>query len=170
MRQTANVMPFLTAIQLHNTDFVAERFDTNGKQGVMITDGTGTGKTFSGLAIVKKMVDEGKKNIIIAAPNDTIINQWINAARDFYKIEVTRLKDTDDAGEGIVITTYANFGENEELVNRNWDMVICDESHNLMNSEGGKTTNILSRLRLLTYHPTELRNRAEQTILSEDKI
>ena len=49
-------------------------------------------------------------------------------------------------------------------------MVICDESHNLMNSEGGKTTNILSRLRLLTYHPTELRNRAEQTILSEDKI
>lgn len=170
LRQTANVMPFLTAIQLHNTDFVAERFDTNGKQGVMITDGTGTGKTFSGLAIVKKMVDEGKKNIIIAAPNDTIINQWINAARDFYKLEVTRLKDTDDAGEGIVITTYANFGENEELVNRNWDMVICDESHNLMNSEGGKTTNILSRLRLLTYHPTELRNRAEQTILSEDKI
>lgn len=170
LRQTANVMPFLTAIQLHNTDFVAERFDTNGKQGVMITDGTGTGKTFSGLAIVKKMVDEGKKNIIIAAPNDTIINQWINAARDFYKLEVTRLKDTDDVGEGIVITTYANFGENEELVNRNWDMVICDESHNLMNSEGGKTTNILSRLRLLTYHPTELRNRAEQTILSEDKI
>lgn len=170
LRKTAKVMPFLTAIQLHNTDFVAERFDTNGKQGVMITDGTGTGKTFSGLAIVKKMVDEGKKNIIIAAPNDTIINQWINAARDFYKLEVTRLKDTDDAGEGIVITTYANFGENEELVNRNWDMVICDESHNLMNSEGGKTTNILSRLRLLTYHPTELRNRAEQTILSEDKI
>lgn len=170
LRQTANVMPFLTAIQLHNTDFVAERFDTNGKQGVMITDGTGTGKTFSGLAIVKKMVDEGKKNIIIAAPNDTIINQWIDAARDFYKLEVNRLKDTDDAGEGIVITTYANFGENEELVNRNWDMVICDESHNLMNSEGGKTTNILSRLRLLTYHPTELRNRAEQTILSEDKI
>ena len=170
LRQTANVMPFLTAIQLHNTDFVAERFDTNGKQGVMITDGTGTGKTFSGLAIVKKMVDEGKKNIIIAAPNDTIINQWINAARDFYKLEVTRLKDTDDAGEGIVITTYANFGENEELANRNWDMVICDESHNLMNSEGGKTTNILSRLRLLTYHPKELRNRAEQTILSKDKI
>ena len=170
LRETAKVMPFLTAIQLHNTDFVAERFDTNGKQGVMITDGTGTGKTFSGLAIVKKMFDEGKKNIIIAAPNDTIINQWIDIARDFYKLEVTRLKDTDDAGEGIVITTYANFGENEELVKRNWDMVICDESHNLMNSEGGKVTNILSRLRLLTYHPTELRNRAEQTILSEDKI
>lgn len=170
LQQTAKVMPFLTAIQLHNTDFVAERFDTNGKQGVMITDGTGTGKTFSGLAIVKKMVGEGKKNIIIAAPNDTIINQWIESARDFYNLEVTRLKDTDDAGEGIVITTYANFGENEELVNRNWDMVICDESHNLMNSESGKTTNILSRLRLLTYHPTELRNRAEQTILSEDKI
>lgn len=170
LQQTAKVMPFLTAIQLHNTDFVAERFDTNGKQGVMITDGTGTGKTFSGLAIVKKMVGEGKKNIIIAAPNDTIINQWIESARDFYNLEVTRLKDTDDAGEGIAITTYANFGENEELVNRNWDMVICDESHNLMNSESGKTTNILSRLRLLTYHPTELRNRAEQTILSEDKI
>ena len=170
LQQTAKVMPFLTAIQLHNTDFVAERFETNGKQGVMITDGTGTGKTFSGLATVKKMVDEGKKNIIIAAPNDTIINQWIGSARDFYNLEVTRLKDTDDAGEGIVITTYANFGENEELVNRNWDMVICDESHNLMNSESGKTTNILSRLRLLTYHPTELRNRAEQTILSEDKI
>ena len=170
LQQTAKVMPFLTAIQLHNTDFVAERFETNGKQGVMITDGTGTGKTFSGLAIVKKMVGEGKKNIIIAAPNDTIINQWIESARDFYNLEVTRLKDTDDVGEGIVITTYANFGENEELVNRNWDMVICDESHNLMNSESGKTTNILSRLRLLTYHPTELRNRAEQTILSEDKI
>lgn len=170
LRKTAKVMPFLSEIQLSNTDFVAERFDTNGKQGVMITDGTGTGKTFSGLAVAKEMADEGKGNTLIVTPSDSIANQWIAAAEDFFNLNVAKLEDTKDAGKGAVITTYANLGANEELVKRDWDLVVCDEAHNLMNNEAGEKTAALSKVRLLTLHPSELRSRAEQTILPEKKL
>lgn len=170
LQQTAKVMPFLTAIQLHNTDFVAERFETNGKQGVMITDGTGTGKTFSGLAVAKEMVEDGKENILIVTPSDSVNNQWANAAKDFFGIELSKLDNIQDAGKGAVITTYANLGANDALIKRDWDLVICDESHYLMNNEQGEKTAALAKLRQLTLHPRELRARAEERILPEEKL
>lgn len=170
LRQTANVMPFLSKIQFSNTDFVADRLVDNGKQGVMITDGTGTGKTFSGLAVAKEMVEDGKENILIVTPSDSVNNQWANAAKDFFGIELSKLDNIQDAGKGAVITTYANLGANDALIKRDWDLVICDESHYLMNNEQGEKTAALAKLRQLTLHPRELRARAEERILPEEKL
>jgi len=170
LRKTAKTMPFLSTIQLSNSDFVADRFTDNGKQGVMITDGTGTGKTFSGLSVVKALIEKGKDNILIVTPSDSINNQWVSAAGDFFGINLNKLEDTKDAGKGAVITTYANLGANEALIKRNWDLVICDESHNLMNNEKGEKTAALTKMRQLTLHPTELNHRAEQLILPKEKL
>jgi hypothetical protein len=170
LRKTAKTMPFLSTIQLSNSDFVADRFTDNGKQGVMITDGTGTGKTFSGLSVAKALIEKGKDNILIVTPSDSINNQWVIAAGDFFGINLNKLEDTKDAGKGAVITTYANLGANEALIKRNWDLVICDESHNLMNNEKGEKTAALTKMRQLTLHPTELNHRAEQLILPEEKL
>lgn len=170
LRKTAKTMPFLSTIQLSNSDFVADRFTDNGKQGVMITDGTGTGKTFSGLSVAKALIEKGKDNILIVTPSDSINNQWVSAAGDFFGINLNKLEDTKDAGKGAVITTYANLGANEALIKRNWDLVICDESHNLMNNEKGEKTAALTKMRQLTLHPTELNHRAEQLILPKEKL
>ncbi|WP_418309318.1 LPD38 domain-containing protein [Phascolarctobacterium succinatutens] len=170
LRKTAKAMPFLSTIQLSNSDFVADRLADNGKQGVMITDGTGTGKTFSGLAIAKEMVEDGKENILIVTPSDSVNNQWANAAKDFFGIELSKLDNIQDAGKGAVITTYANLGANDALIKRDWDLVICDESHYLMNNEQGEKTAALAKLRQLTLHPRELRARAEERILPEKKL
>ena len=170
LRKTAKVMPFLSKIQFSNTDFVADRLVDNGKQGVMITDGTGTGKTFSGLAVAKEMVEDGKENILIVTPSDSVNNQWANAAKDFFGIELSKLDNIQDAGQGAVITTYANLGANDALIKRDWDLVICDESHYLMNNEQGEKTAALAKLRQLTLHPRELRARAEERILPEEKL
>lgn len=170
LRKTAKVMPFLSKIQFYNTDFVADRLADNGKQGVMITDGTGTGKTFSGLAVAKEMVEDGKENILIVTPSDSLNNQWANAAKDFFGIELSKLDNIQDAGKGAVITTYANLGANDALIKRDWDLVICDESHYLMNNEQGEKTAALAKLRQLTLHPRELRARAEERILPEEKL
>lgn len=170
LRKTAKVMPFLSKIQFSNTDFVADRLADNGKQGVMITDGTGAGKTFSGLAVAKEMVEDGKENILIVTPSDSVNNQWANAAKDFFGIELSKLDNIQDAGKGAVITTYANLGANDALIKRDWDLVICDESHYLMNNEQGEKTAALAKLRQLTLHPRELRARAEERILPEEKL
>ena len=170
LRKTAKVMPFLSKIQFSNTDFVADRLVDNSKQGVMITDGTGTGKTFSGLAVAKEMVEDGKENILIVTPSDSVNNQWANAAKDFFGIELSKLDNIQDAGKGAVITTYANLGANDALIKRDWDLVICDESHYLMNNEQGEKTAALAKLRQLTLHPRELRARAEERILPEEKL
>ena len=170
LRKTAKTMPFLSTIQLSNSDFVADRLADNGKQGVMITDGTGTGKTFSGLAVAKEMVEDGKENILIVTPSDSVNNQWANAAKDFFGIKLSKLDNIQDAGKGAVITTYANLGANDALIKRDWDLVICDESHYLMNNEQGEKTAALAKLRQLTLHPRELRARAEERILPEEKL
>lgn len=120
--------------------------------GMMFTNGTGTGKTYTGLGIVKCFVDADKKNILIIAPSDGILKQWEEAAAKDFGITLTRLNSTKDAGEGAVTATYANVGANQALVNRDFDLVITDESHNLMGSESATPTDALKLVRAVTGH------------------
>ena len=118
--------------------------------GMMFTNGTGTGKTYTGLGVVKRFADAGKNNILIIAPSDGILKQWEEAAAKDFGITLTRLDSTKDAGKGAVTATYANVGANQALVNRDFDLVITDESHNLMGSESAKPTDALQLVRAVT--------------------
>lgn len=150
-----NDLPMLKPEQQEDVEFIETRVNVNNKPGVMLTNGTGTGKTYSGLGFVKRMYDAGKKNILIVSPSENINNQWIEAADKSFGITIQKLDSTKDSGKDgeVCITTYANLQANRELVNRNWDAVVSDESHTLMQNKDGEETGYLSMLRALTLNP-----------------
>lgn len=147
----AETVPALNSGQQADVAFAEARLSEH--PGVMLTNGTGTGKTFSGLGIIKRMALNGKDNTIIVVPSDPIANQWVKAGSSFFDMAIKRLRDTkDNGGKGIVITTFANFGDNETLALRNWDACLIDEAHRLMMNQEGEPTAALNRLRALTKH------------------
>ena len=125
----------------------ADREHAYGK-GYMFTNGTGTGKTFTGLGIAKRLVKQGKGRILIVTPSQKKVSDWIKDGRNL-NMEIRDLdswaKDrgttaTTESGEGVVITTFANFGVNKKLLETKWDAVIYDESHRIMEDKNGAET------------------------------
>lgn len=120
--------------------------------GMLLTNGTGTGKTASGLGAAKRSINEGKDSIIVVVPSDKIASDWVKFA-GMLGIDLKQLADTkDNGGKGPVITSYANFAANDSLALRNWDMAITDEAHYLSSNEAGESTGALDQLRALTGH------------------
>ena len=125
----------------------ADREHAYGK-GYMFTNGTGTGKTYTGLGIAKRLVKQGKGRILIVTPSQKKVSDWIKDGRKL-NMEIRDLdswaKDrgttaTTESGEGVVITTFANFGVNKKLLETKWDAVIYDESHRIMENKKGTET------------------------------
>lgn len=162
-------LPILLPEQQGDVLFAEERLIENQKPGVMFTNGTGTGKTYTGLGILKRFVNQGKKNILIVTPSNDINKAWIDAAKKDFDIKITPLENTNDIGKDVVVTTYANMGYNNNLVNRDWDLILCDESHRLMSSEQAKVTASLNNLRALTYNHNGLYERFQRLRAEEYK-
>lgn len=121
--------------------------------GVLSTNGTGTGKTATGLGVAKRFYNAGKKNIAIVVPTDKVASDWVKFA-GMIDMPLRQLSGIDDAGgSGPIVTTYANFGQNDALYSRQWDLVIPDESHYLSSNANGDSTAALDKLRGLTGHP-----------------
>lgn len=125
----------------------ADREHAYGK-GYMFTNGTGTGKTFTGLGVAKRLVKQGKGRILIVTPSQKKVSDWIKDGRNL-NMEIRDLDDwakergttaTTESGEGVVITTFANFGVNKKLLETKWDAVIYDESHRIMENKNGTET------------------------------
>lgn len=117
-------------------------------KGYMFTNGTGTGKTYTGLGIAKRLVKQGKGRILIVTPSQKKVSDWIKDGRNL-NMEIRDLDDwakergttaTTESGEGVVITTFANFGVNKKLLETKWDAVIYDESHRIMENKKGADT------------------------------
>ena len=145
-------LPLLHKAQHRDVLFAENRFSKPDGHGVMFTNGTGTGKTFTALGIIKRFERDGKKNILVVAPDNIIINAWKKAST-LFGIDIHKLADTKDAGNGVTITTYANFRDNNTLAGRNWDLIITDESHELEMSKAGSKTGSLNMFRALAMHP-----------------
>ncbi|MFW9598168.1 MAG: DEAD/DEAH box helicase family protein, partial [Paludibacter sp.] len=108
-------------------------------KGMLFTNGTGTGKTYTGLGIAKRFAKQGKGNILIVVPSEAKVLDWAKDGKNL-GLEISPLKDTKDAGQGAVVTTYANFRANEALKERDFDLIMYDESHRLMEEKTGKTS------------------------------
>ncbi|MCF2580371.1 DEAD/DEAH box helicase family protein, partial [Prevotella stercorea] len=117
-------------------------------KGYMFTNGTGTGKTFTGLGVAKRLVKQGKGRILIVTPSQKKVSDWIKDGRNL-NMEIRDLDNwakergttaTTESGEGVVITTFANFGVNKKLLETKWDAVIYDESHRIMENKNGTET------------------------------
>lgn len=156
MKNIEETLPFLLPQQQEDvlkaeTQFFgkehADREHAYGK-GYMFTNGTGTGKTFTGLGIAKRLVKQGKGRILIVTPSQKKVSDWIKDGhnlnmeiRDLDSIAKERgTTATTESGEGVVITTFANFGLNKKLLETKWDAVIYDESHRIMENKKGAET------------------------------
>lgn len=152
MGNILETLPLLLPGQTDDVKFAEDRFAKTDGYGAMFTNGTGTGKTFSGLGIIKRLERQGKKNVLIVVPQANVLNAWVKSGKHFL-LDISTLKDTKDAGKGIVVTTYANFGQNNELVKRQWDLVVFDEAQYLNSNQTGEATNAQDVMRALTLHP-----------------
>ena len=122
--------------------FVQEPTAEDPRKGVLFTNGTGTGKTFTGLGIIKRFEMMGKNRVLIVVPNQQKMADW-KSEGERVMVRVRPLKDTQDVGEDVVVTTYANMRENWKLQAEPWDLVVYDESHYLgSNAQGEQTANI----------------------------
>ena len=121
-------LPFLTEGQREDVLFAEKRWAAPDGYGVLFTNGTGTGKTFLALGAIKRLTKQGKGKGIIVVPNEAVMNEWVKSAPAL-GLQIKPLSDTQDAGSGIAITTYANFGQNDEIAKRDYDFVAIDEAH-----------------------------------------
>lgn len=124
-----------------------DKAHANGK-GYMFTNGTGTGKTYTGLGIIKRMVKQGKGRILIITPSQQKVKDWINDGRNLC-LDIRDLDDwanergstaTNEKGDGVVITTFANLGTNKRLLEDQFDAIVYDESHRIMENKNATET------------------------------
>ena len=123
-------------------------------KGYMFTNGTGTGKTYTGLGIAKRFLKRGKGRILIVTAQEKKINDWIADARNL-GIEASMLPDTKSKGTGVVVTQYANLRQNEALLEDEFDLIIYDESHKLMENQQGEETATSSMHHLVAMRDAE---------------
>lgn len=125
----------------------ADREHAYGK-GYLFTNGTGTGKTYTGLGIAKRLAKQGKGRILFVTPSQKKVNDWMKDGRNL-GLDIRDLDSwakergttaTTESGEGMVITTFANFGLNKKLLETEWDAVIYDECHRIMENKKGAET------------------------------
>lgn len=149
----ADTLPFLLPSQHDDVEFAERRFtDDKAQPGVLFTNGTGTGKTYTALGIAKRFQRRGKDSILVMVPNDKIASDWISSGANL-GLDIKKLESTKDNGDtGIVITTYANAGDNLTLADRDWDLIIPDEAHYLGSGKQGDLTRAGEALRAITRH------------------
>ena len=117
-------------------------------KGYLFTNGTGTGKTYTGLGIAKRLAKQGKGRILFITPSQKKVSDWIkdgkNLGLDIKDLDswakMSGTTATTESGEGMVITTFANFGLNKKLLETEWDAVIYDECHRIMENKKGTET------------------------------
>lgn len=151
-------LPVLLEGQQEDVFKAEKRFAKEDGYGMMFTNGTGTGKTFTGLGVIKRFVQRGLSEIMIVAPSDGIIAAWVKAGK-LLDLNIVPLENTQDAGKGISITTYANFGANQKLASRKYSLIVHDEAHYLSMAQDGETTNSLNTLRAISLHPDGMYHR-----------
>lgn len=145
--------PALTPEQAADVAFLETRFAAH--QGALLTNGTGTGKTFSGMGLIARLLERGAKSILVVAPSDKVGSDWVKTAFDYFDVlDAVQLRDTRDNGDGnrITVTTYANLGANDAIGAREWDAIIADEAHYLSQNKDGADTRSLRAVRALTMH------------------
>ena len=165
-------MPMLLPHQAENVFKAENRFLNPPKpnevnKGMLFTDATGTGKTFTGLGIIKRMQRMGTKDVLLIVPTDQKVKDWQDDGKHF-DIDLYQLKDTKDGGKPgtMVVTTYANFRQNPALQERAaknpFGLVMYDESHNLVSNKQGESTSADQTHKALTNAPNQAWSRAKE--------
>lgn len=119
----------------------------SGARSGIIADDMGLGKTIQGVGLINARTD--LENVLVICQANMKL-KWKS------EIEKWRLDDALDVGvasgktvptDPIVVINYDILSENEQKLRaRAWDMIICDEAHNLKNEEALRTRAVLGDL------------------------
>lgn len=105
-------------------------FKDNGK-GMLLANGTGTGKTLTGMGLIKRFMMQGKRNILIVVPTSDIANNWIYEGQRLGIDGMNTITTNKFTPNDVNVITYASLYQNKSLLDNQWDLVVCDESHYL---------------------------------------
>lgn len=155
-----DAIPQLLPGQVDDVVKAEQAFAKPDGHGMLVTNGTGTGKTFTGLGVARRFADQGQLDILVVVPDDKIAGDWIDSGKKV-GLPLQQLANTKTAGTGPTVATYANLAENNTLASRKWALVIPDEAHTLMSSQDATDTKALERLRAITFHPRGVWGRME---------
>lgn len=133
----AETLPVLLPEQQQDVLAVEDRFFGKNKVGILVANGTGTGKTLVGLGAIKRFLLQGKKNILIVVPSAEIGNAWAKTGSDLLQIDNMARITNGKPVEGVPnIITYAALTSNKEIQGKNWDLILCDEAHHIISGSG----------------------------------
>mgnify|MGYP004691780399 CR=1 FL=1 len=133
----AETLPVLLPEQQQDVLAVEDRFYGKDKAGILVANGTGTGKTLVGLGAIKRFLLRGKKNILIVVPSAEIGNAWSKTGSDLLQIDNMARITNGKPVEGVPnIITYAALTSNKEIQGKNWDLILCDEAHHIISGSG----------------------------------
>jgi len=157
----AEALPQLTPGQWDDVVMIERQFfdpshndyDHAYGKGMLITNGTGTGKTYTGLGTIKRFVDQGKGRILLVAPA-SMTTEWVEKGNAM-GIKMRKLANTKDKGEGVVVTSYQNFRENKALYEDTFDLVVYDECHNIIEGQKGEDTLAYEAHKMITNKNVE---------------
>jgi len=155
--------PWLRNHQAEDCATIEKRFYVDEHKGIQCTNGTGVGKTFLGLSVANRAWYRGRRNILIVAPTDKKVTDWIADNALKFDTEIRQIENVssiplmENGQPGMVATTYANFYQNLELEKYTWDLIIYDESHKLMENGQKKDTKALQKHRIIAGLPNHFK-------------
>jgi len=159
-------------------------FEENNRQNVFISLPQGTGKTIIALAVLSKLINDGKvRRVLVLIPGRQLVKQWIDKANTMFYglglIEYAKLskegihkirgslKYLGAIGMAMTIQSFKNVIKKEIFSEEDFDMIIIDEAADLVISrdfiEGFRMSKYLKgmekwqnkKLFLLPYHVME---------------
>lgn len=117
--------------QIEGASAALSAFD-KGSAGFLLGDDVGTGKTFSGVAVIAHMKP---KRCMVVCPNDIVVQQWLDVLKKAgIEGSIAKGKKEDFSRKnGVILTTYTSMMMNESLHNTARDLVVFDETHFMKN-------------------------------------
>lgn len=137
-------LPKLFPEQLEDVLDVEERFFGKKQKGKLLTNVTGTGKTYVGLGVATRFQLMDKNDILIVVPTDEKCKDWIDEGEQL-DLEIYQLQGINDYQPGIIVTTYANYYQNEAILTKSPHLIIYDEAHYLLQNAKGTETVYLEK-------------------------
>ncbi len=144
-------LPELYPEQQDDVLLAEQRFENH--KGILFTNGTGTGKTFVGLGIIKRNRLYKNSNVLIVVPTDKKAKDWIKEGK-LLNLKINQIKDTKSFLKGISITTYSNFYQNDTIDKLDYSLIVYDECHYLLQNAKGEFTKSLMKHKKIAKLPS----------------
>jgi len=138
------VRDYLKPFQLADTAMALHAMTTHG--GFLNAGGTGSGKSWSQVAVAKYWMDKGMK-VLLVTPNEVVSPNWetgqIHGAFKSAGQKMNAMPRLNDGSKALNpgefhVTTYHRFHDLESQVDEN-TVVLWDESHLLKNLTSGRS-------------------------------